>query len=620
MRKIFISLYFVISFVSCTKEITSVKDRVVYLTLNAEQVTETKTILNKDEQNALWHRTDRLGVIACDNNTHNATESYFNIFSVYKPSQLSYNLKTASFKGPVTLGDAPDYTLYGIYPYIPWLSSSDISHCVIKLPALQYPNNSTWDPSCDYLIMKPITGITSSNADKPLSISFNRAFGLLSIKPKGTLLDLYGNETVSSISIKSSGVPMSGEFSADIKQFDGLTPTTKIIDSIKLDYSTKSIRLSDINAVFVINPNYYPSIHIVIRTDKHTISFNRTNLEVKAGAMVNASLSLKDSDVVVSSNNSVLKKNPSSLKILTFGHSYTVDSYEYLDDLINETGISDIVLARYYEGNCSLDSYLKYAKSSQNVRGKSQNIQYFEYKGTGDYSLSYPSIIDALEKYDWDCIVFQTSITEAGFYEKVITPLTELIDYVKKICKAKHGKEPIIGWHMFWAFGSQLPSLQTTYMGNQELNYWSHVNVSKQLMEKNIVQLVIPTGTTVQTLRNSILNNSYCSNSIAYELTRDGFHLDVGVGRYVAACTWFETFIKPSFGLSIKDLSFTPKGFNAVPVTSSNLSLLKKAVISSYNNPYNINDINPLSQFEINSPIEPFNTQSHQCQNLEVKW
>ena len=42
------------------------------------------------------------------------------------------------------------------------------------------------------------------------------------------------------------------------------------------------------------------------------------------------------------------------------------------------------------------------------------------------------------------------------------------------------------------------------------------------------------------------------ATSKVYQLTRDGFHLSRQHGRYIAACTWFESLIKPVFGKSVK--------------------------------------------------------------------
>lgn len=49
---------------------------------------------------------------------------------------------------------------------------------------------------------------------------------------------------------------------------------------------------------------------------------------------------------------------------------------------------------------------------------------------------------------------------------------------------------------------------------------------------KNLIpeSFIIPTGTAIQNGRVAIGD----------DLTRDGKHLELSIGRYIAACTWFE--------------------------------------------------------------------------------
>lgn len=51
----------------------------------------------------------------------------------------------------------------------------------------------------------------------------------------------------------------------------------------------------------------------------------------------------------------------------------------------------------------------------------------------------------------------------------------------------------------------------------------------------NKIKIVIPSGTAIQNARTSFFGD---------HLNRDGYHLDVKVGRYTAACTWFERIFK----------------------------------------------------------------------------
>ena len=58
--------------------------------------------------------------------------------------------------------------------------------------------------------------------------------------------------------------------------------------------------------------------------------------------------------------------------------------------------------------------------------------------------------------------------------------------------------------------------------------------------------------------RKTALNNveDVSPDSKVYDLTRDGFHLSNQYGRYIAACVWFETLIRPTLGKSVKDVEY----------------------------------------------------------------
>ena len=53
------------------------------------------------------------------------------------------------------------------------------------------------------------------------------------------------------------------------------------------------------------------------------------------------------------------------------------------------------------------------------------------------------------------------------------------------------------------------------------------------MLDQTDVEQIIPTGTVLQNLRTSPLNNEM-------DLTRDGYHMDYGLSRYAAACAVFE--------------------------------------------------------------------------------
>ena len=74
--------------------------------------------------------------------------------------------------------------------------------------------------------------------------------------------------------------------------------------------------------------------------------------------------------------------------------------------------------------------------------------------------------------------------------------------------------------------------------------YRGIVSSVEQLMRETSVEVVVPSGTAIQDLRNTALCDSL-------DLTRDGYHLNPGAGRYTAACAWFQTLVAPAFGTNV---------------------------------------------------------------------
>lgn len=87
-------------------------------------------------------------------------------------------------------------------------------------------------------------------------------------------------------------------------------------------------------------------------------------------------------------------------------------------------------------------------------------------------------------------------------------------------------------------------STSNRYEKNQQLMYRGIVSSVEQLMRETSVEVVVPSGTAIQDLRNTALCDSL-------DLTRDGYHLNPGTGRYTAACAWFQTLVAPAFGTNV---------------------------------------------------------------------
>ena len=91
-------------------------------------------------------------------------------------------------------------------------------------------------------------------------------------------------------------------------------------------------------------------------------------------------------------------------------------------------------------------------------------------------------------------------------------------------------------------------------------------------------------------LRRTALNNDY-------DLTRDGTHLAYGLGRYTAACCYFEALIAPFTGTTVAgnpyryDASNDNTKYPAVSVDDSNADAAQRAAIQAVKHPFRLTKI-----------------------------
>ena len=211
---------------------------------------------------------------------------------------------------------------------------------------------------------------------------------------------------------------------------------------------------------------------------------------------------------------------PESLKILAIGNSFSVDSMEYLWNLLKDAGVGTVVLGNLYYGGCALSQHLSFANSG------SASYTYYKNRSGGWTTVKDYKIADAIADEQWDIISLQESSKTSGVASAYRASLGKLVDYVR----SKNSTATLI-WNMTWAYQSDSThSSFPTYGKDQMKMYTMIVDCVKEYVEKDgRFSYVIPVGTAVQNARTSYLGD---------HLTRDGYHLNKEFGRYLAALTW----------------------------------------------------------------------------------
>lgn len=263
--------------------------------------------------------------------------------------------------------------------------------------------------------------------------------------------------------------------------------------------------------------------------------------------------------------------NDGVLKVLAIGNSFSMDAVEnYLFDLAAAENIP-IVIGNLYRAGASLEQHWNHAQ---------ENLEVYEYRKISvDGNMTntpHTTIEFAVQDENWDYISFQQVSGNSGKYETYLKPLPALMEYVQER-STNHEVKYIL--HQTWAYSKDATHKHfSNYENDQETMYSAIVNTIRKVKMKFGFDFIIPAGTAIQNGRNTILGGNF---------TRDGYHLDFGIGRYTAACTWFQALTK----INVVGNSFKPNELSVLEAKiaqhSAHFAILNPDSVS----PLSINEI-----------------------------
>jgi hypothetical protein len=254
------------------------------------------------------------------------------------------------------------------------------------------------------------------------------------------------------------------------------------------------------------------------------------------------------------------------IRVLAIGNSFSEDAVEqYLYELcVNNK--DTLIIGNAYRGGQGLESHWNAVLSNSAVfeyrkivKGKRTNT-----KGK--------TLKDIVTDEPWDIITFQQVSQDSGLDFTYEPYLTNLINYVKDLATNSDLK---FGLHQTWAYAQDSNHGGfANYSNNQMKMYNAIVNAVNKAKENHPeIVYIVPSGTAIQNARTTIMGDN---------LNRDGFHLETGVGRYTAACTWMETLT----GKSSVGNEYRPY---VVDVTAALLA--QKAANNAVQNPNSVTDM-----------------------------
>ena len=250
------------------------------------------------------------------------------------------------------------------------------------------------------------------------------------------------------------------------------------------------------------------------------------------------------------------------LRVLAIGNSFSVDALEQEMHNVAASAGCDIIIGNLYIPGCSVDRHY------ENIVADAPAYSYrkIDLSGRAD-TIADCALSKALADEPWDVITFQ----QASHFSGIDSTYVNLPRLIAKV-REQAGPHPKFLWHMTWAYSPDSDHSGFKSYGNDQMTMYRAIVASmrKALADNPELAGVIPVGTAIQNAR---------ATELGPDLTRDGYHLSLDAGRFIASCTWFGVlFDKPVSGINYRPGHLTPMQCEAI----------RRAVQDALGNPYDV--------------------------------
>lgn len=239
----------------------------------------------------------------------------------------------------------------------------------------------------------------------------------------------------------------------------------------------------------------------------------------------------------------IVQTNPTDpnkvIKILAIGNSFSDDALIHHLYGLAEAGGVRIIIGNMYIGGATLNTHV------QEIQQGKSSYEYHKIVNGVKTVRESTSLATGLADETWDYISLQQGSPYAGQYDTYLTPLPILYNYVKNQLNRSDVKYIL---HQTWAYAqNSTHSGFANYNNNQMTMYTTIVNAYNQVKNNGLIDahMIVPAGTAIQNGRTSVIGDNFC---------RDGYHLEVNIGRYTAAAAWYEAL----FGKSVIGNTYKP--------------------------------------------------------------
>ena len=256
---------------------------------------------------------------------------------------------------------------------------------------------------------------------------------------------------------------------------------------------------------------------------------------------------------------SICQKRSDSVDILVLGNSFSSDALEYLYPILSELGYHSVYIGNLMISGCSIETHV------ENIENGLSVYQYYTNSSGVWCSRNNYSANLALRERDWDFVSTQQVSGLSGILESYDPYLSNLLGKIKEYAPRSQTM-----WHMTWAYQGNSRHKDFVFYDNSQLKmYGAIVDAVKIKILNSGFDMIIPSGTAVQNLRSSFIGDT---------ITRDGYHLSYGIGRFIAALMW----ARQITGKSIMGIDYLPPGYS---ISEEQTKAIKEAVEVAFRKP-----------------------------------
>ena len=262
------------------------------------------------------------------------------------------------------------------------------------------------------------------------------------------------------------------------------------------------------------------------------------------------------------------------MRLLFLGNSFSLDASHMLPQQLEDAGVN----TRQYTIDCVMYAGATLEYWCQHIR-EDRPIKYRFHMGgklaTGDSCRTVRELLGE----PWDVVIIQQASRMSDKEETYEPHRDSLCRVIRTLCPQAR-----IAWLLTWSVAPYFTHGPVDRAGWEKI-----ADIARTHCQADGIDLVIPAGTALQTARQTSLNDGRY-------LTRDGIHLVLGTGRYIAAMCVFETVCRPVFGTSCLDLPPSQRmkdvdskyGDDRIPITDDNYPLCKACVAQALADPYRL--------------------------------